>query len=73
MDIERELKDSRKFFLENRTGLPDSKVFEEMNKLRLIKKYHLKEKVIGLWIEEIIGLIFTNTLKSKNGKTKIVK
>ena len=50
MDIGIEQKDNKLEFLENRIGLPDCKVFDEMNKLGF-EIYHLKEKVIGLWID----------------------
>ena len=38
MDIEIEQKNNKIEFLENRTGLPDSEVFEEINKLGLNKR-----------------------------------
>ena len=50
MDIEIEQKDNKMEFLENKMDLPDCKVIEEMNRPGL-NKYHLKEKVIGLWID----------------------
>ena len=37
MDIEKEQKDKKIEFLENKTGLPESEFIEEMNKLRLNK------------------------------------
>ena len=45
MDIERERKENKIEFLENKRGLPDCKVIEEMNRLGL-NKIHLKEKEI---------------------------
>ena len=50
MDVEIEQEDKKTEFSENKIGLPDCKVIGELDKLGL-KKYHLKEKVIGLWIE----------------------
>ena len=50
-DKEIETNISKITFLEIKIGLPDSKVIEEMNKLGLNKKYHWKEKVIGVWID----------------------
>ena len=47
---EKEQKDSKIELLENKMGLPDSKDFEEMNKLGL-KKRHPEGKVVGLWVE----------------------
>ena len=44
MDIKVEQKFNKEEFLENKIGLPDSKVIEEMNKLRLKKPQ--TEKVI---------------------------
>ena len=49
MDIEIEEKAKKKEFIENKIGLPGSKVIEEMNELGL-KNYHPK-KVIRLWID----------------------
>ena len=49
MDIEIEQKDNKMEFLENKIGLTESKIIEELNRLG-VKKYHPKEKVIGLWI-----------------------
>ena len=49
MDIEIEQKDTKIEFLEIKIGLPDCKIIEKMNKLR-INIYHPKEKVIGFWI-----------------------
>ena len=49
MEIKLEQKDNRREFLENKLGLPDSKVFEEKNRLGL-EKYHPKEKMIRVWI-----------------------
>ena len=69
MDIEIEQKDINIEFWENKTKLPDSKVFEEMKNLG-ISKDHPEEKVIGLWIESVFCLIITNTLKMKNKRNK---
>ena len=43
MDIELEQKDNKIRFLENRIGIPDSKVIEEMNRLDLNKKSNRKK------------------------------
>ena len=44
MDIETEQKDNKIEFLEKKIGLPDSKVIEEMKKLRLNKKIIQKKR-----------------------------
>ena len=43
MDIEKEQNDKKLEFLENIKGLPDCKVFEEMNRLGLNEKISTKE------------------------------
>ena len=50
MDIEIEQKDNKIEFLENKKGLPDSKVIEEMNRLG-INKISSEKQVIGLRID----------------------
>ena len=43
MDVQMEQKDNKIQFLEDKTGIPDSKVIEEMNRLDL-NKISCKEK-----------------------------
>ena len=50
MDMEIEQKSNKKQFLEDKKGIPDSKVIEEMNRLDL-NKISCKEKMIKLRIE----------------------
>ena len=50
LDEEMEKKANKIEFSENKVGLPDRKVIEEMNKLGFfVWNYHLKEKEIGFW------------------------
>ena len=72
MDFEIKQENNITEFLENKTGLPDCKVIEEMNRLGFWKNYP-KEGVIGLWIDWITCLILINATKTKYNKTKIFK
>ena len=49
MDIELEQKGNKKQFLEDKRGVPDSKIVEEINRLDLNKLWS-KKNVIRLWI-----------------------
>ena len=72
MDIEIEQKDNKISFLENKIGVTDDKVIEEMKRLDL-DKITDKEKIIGLWIDQIKRLININTLKIEKNKIIIFK
>ena len=63
MDVEIEQKDIKIKILENKIGLPDSKIIEKIN--QDYENYHPKEKVMSLWKYQRILLIITNTLKTK--------
>ena len=64
MDIEKETKDNKKDFLENKIRLPDSKDIEEMNKLGL-KKISSKREGDRVGIDYVIRLLIINTRKIK--------
>ena len=71
-DIEKEQKDNKIETLENDIGLPDCEVIEEMNKLGL-NKMSSEEKEMGLWIDWIIDLTITNTVKTKSYEHLIIE
>ena len=71
MDIELEQKDNKIQFSENKIGIPDSQVIEEMNRLNINKISSIK--MTGLWIGLIKHLTIINTFKIKWNTTKIFK
>ena len=67
VDIEIEQKDEKLEFLENKIGLPDSKVFEERNRLGL-NKISSKRKVVR--IMDRLNNSLNNHKYIKNNKQK---
>ena len=56
--------------MKNKTGLPDFRVIEGMNRLGLTIISSIK-KVIELCTDKIICLIIIKTIKIKSSKTKV--
>ena len=72
MDIEIEQKDSKISFLENKIGVTDDKIVEEMNRLDL-NKISDKEKNIRIMNRIKKRLINISTIKIKKNKIIIFK
>ena len=71
MDIELERKDNKIQFLEDKIGIPDYKVIEEMNRIDLTKNIKQRKKMTGLRIEKTKHFLIIKTLNLKNNKTKV--
>ena len=67
LDIKIEQKDSKIDFSESKERLPDSKVIEEMNKLRLNK---ISSKIKGDWIMDKLNNSLNNHEYINNKKIK---
>ena len=69
---EMEQKDNKIEFLENKIGLPDSKVFEKMNRLGL-NKISSKRKSHRIMNRLNNSLNIHNYINKKNNETKLFK
>ena len=70
MDIEIEQKDNKIQFLEDKRGLADSKVIEEMNRSDLNKISNKRRNDRIMIRSKKKQSTITNTLKTKNNETK---